>query len=208
MSKETLHRYFPDFSETLIDQLLWLEPHYRKWNALINVISRKDIDEFFVRHLLHSLALVPHIKNKRWKKVVDIGTGGGFPGLPMALVFPEIEFHLVDSVGKKLKIIDDAKDQLQIKNIITHHKRIEDVQETFDAALSRAVAPMSDLWKWMKKHWNGKEEFWLLKGGELREEFLQCKTAFNSAAMEEFPISQQFSEPFFETKKVIHLHRK
>ncbi len=206
MRQDKIAYYFPDFTKETIEKLISLEEHYIEWNAKINVISRKDMDAFFEHHLLHSLALVPFLKNQLPKIVVDIGTGGGFPGVPLALVFPDIEFHVVDSIGKKLKNMAVLKEEKFIDNITLFHQRVEQLPYKYDLAVSRAVAPMVDLWRWMKGKWNNKTTFYLLKGGELREEYLLCKTAFPKARMKEFDIREQFNEPYFDTKKVIHLH--
>ncbi len=156
MEKATAHlelvtRYFTDFSPVQLQQLAALEELYKDWNAKINVISRKDIDSLYEKHILHSLAIAAAFEFTKGMEVIDIGTGGGFPGVPLAIFFPEVQFHLVDSIGKKLKVVEAVKEATGLLNITTQHGRAEEIKNRkFDTAVSRAVAPLKDLWTWAK----------------------------------------------------------
>lgn len=156
MEKATAHlelvkRYFTDFSPVQLQQLTALEELYKDWNTRINVISRKDIDSLYEKHVLHSLAIAAAFEFTKGMEVIDIGTGGGFPGVPLAIFFPEVQFHLVDSIGKKLKVIEAVKEATGLLNITTQHGRAEEIKNRkFDTAVSRAVAPLKDLWTWAK----------------------------------------------------------
>jgi 16S rRNA (guanine527-N7)-methyltransferase len=148
---ELVQRYFTDFSPVQIQQLTALEELYKDWNTKINVISRKDIDSLYEKHVLHSLAIAAAFEFKKGMEVIDIGTGGGFPGVPLAIFFPEVQFHLVDSIGKKLKVVEAVKEAAGLLNITTQHGRAEEIKNRkFDTAVSRAVAPLKDLWTWSK----------------------------------------------------------
>ncbi len=144
-------RFFEDFSPSQLEKLGALEPLYREWNEKINVISRKDIDSLYEKHVLHSLSIAAAFDFTGGSQVIDIGTGGGFPGIPLAIFFPEVHFHLVDSIGKKLKVVDAIASELGLTNVSTMHTRAEDIKNRkFDVAVSRAVAPLKDLWTWSK----------------------------------------------------------
>ena len=141
-------QYFSDFSERQLEQLAALDELYKDWNNKINVISRKDIDSLYLKHVLHSLAIAAVIEFQPGTRIIDIGTGGGFPGVPLAIFFPEVQFHLVDSVGKKLKVIQEISVAIGLTNVTTQHIRAEEIKNTqFDFAVSRAVAPLKDLWR-------------------------------------------------------------
>ena len=177
---EIITKYFEDFSETQLRQLAALEGLYREWNEKINVISRKDIDQLYLKHVLHSLAIPTVCYFNEGMRVVDIGTGGGFPGIPLAIFYPDVEFLLVDSIGKKLKVVNEVANAIGLKNIRTIHSRIEDVQEKeFDFAVSRAVAPLKDLWRWAKpmikkdKSTDLANGLICLKGGDLNQEIVE-----------------------------------
>src|SRR6195952_5147948 len=147
---EVISKYFSDFSPKQQEQLEALLPLYKEWNAQINVISRKDIDALYERHVLHSLAIAAICGFNDGAQVVDIGTGGGFPGIPLAIFFPEVEFLLVDSIGKKIKVVDEVVAAIGLKNVRTLHGRVEEIKDRkFDFAVSRAVAPLADLWRWI-----------------------------------------------------------
>ncbi|HEX9511026.1 MAG TPA: 16S rRNA (guanine(527)-N(7))-methyltransferase RsmG [Puia sp.] len=156
MEKAPLHlelvtRYFTDFSPVQLQQLSALEELYKDWNTKINVISRKDIDGLYEKHVLHSLAIAAAFEFTKGMEVIDIGTGGGFPGIPLAIFFPEVQFHLVDSIGKKLKVVEAVREATGLLNITTQHGRAEEIKNRkFDTAVSRAVAPLKDLWTWAK----------------------------------------------------------
>jgi len=203
-----VHKYFPNLSDTQIEQFGALENLYKDWNSKINVVSRKDIDELYLRHVLHSLGIAKVIQFTDGSNILDVGTGGGFPGVPLAIMFPNCNFHLVDSINKKLKVIDAVKDSIGLTNIKTTHSRVEAIDETYDFIVSRAVTAMPEFTKWVKGKIARKQQNELkngilyLKGGDLTEELKQYKT------VKAFLLSEYFEEDFFETKKVIHLPLK
>ncbi len=148
---EVVTRYFTDFTPLQLEQFGMLEPLYKEWNQQINVISRKDIDHLYEKHVLHSLSIAALFGFRSGGQVLDIGTGGGFPGIPLAIYFPDVHFHLVDSIGKKLRVVEAAAEKLQLKNITVQHIRAEEIKgRRFDCVVSRAVAPLKDLWTWSK----------------------------------------------------------
>jgi len=202
---ELILKYFPNLTETQIQQFEALEGLYKDWNSKINVISRKDIDELYLRHVLHSLGIAKVINFTSGTSVLDVGTGGGFPGVPLAILFPECQFHLVDSINKKLKVINAVAESIELTNIKTTHSRVEAIDETYDFIVSRAVTTMPEFTTWVKGKISRTQKNELkngilyLKGGDLTEELKQYKT------VKAFLLSDYFEEPFFETKKVIHL---
>jgi 16S rRNA (guanine527-N7)-methyltransferase len=150
-SMELIQKYFGDFSEKQLGQLAQLEDLYHVWNEKINVVSRKDINSLYEKHVLHSLSIAAQYSFADGIQVIDIGTGGGFPGIPLAIFFPEVEFHLVDSIAKKIKVVEAVAEEIGLKNVTTAHTRAEDIKgRKFDFAVSRAVAPLKDLWRWSK----------------------------------------------------------
>ncbi len=175
---EIIQQYFADFTPEQLHQFEQLDPLYKEWNAQINVISRKDIDSLYLRHVLHSLAIAAIFEFQAGQRVLDIGTGGGFPGIPLAILFPEVEFVLADSIRKKLKVVEEVVSALGLKNVTTHWGRVEDIPQknSFDFAVSRAVAPLGDLWRWasplIRKASQAEFSNGLicLKGGDLHEE--------------------------------------
>ncbi|WP_335973831.1 16S rRNA (guanine(527)-N(7))-methyltransferase RsmG [Gaetbulibacter jejuensis] len=201
-------KYFPDLSEDQIQQFQNLESLYQDWNLKINVVSRKDIDELYLRHVLHSLAIAKVIQFKPGSKVMDVGTGGGFPGIPLAIMFPETQFHLVDSIAKKLKVVDEVVEGLGLTNVKTTHTRVEEINDTYDFIVSRAVAAMPTFVHWVKgkiaktQNHNLKNGILYLKGGDLSEELKDYRTATM------YDLTEFYAEPFFETKKVVHLPMK
>ena len=205
---ELILKYFPNLTETQIQQFEALEGLYKDWNSKINVISRKDIDELYLRHVLHSLGIAKVINFAAGTSVLDVGTGGGFPGVPLAILFPECQFHLVDSINKKLKVINAVAESIELTNIKTTHSRVEAIDETYDFIVSRAVTTMPEFTTWVKGKISRTQKNELkngvlyLKGGDLTEELKQYKT------VKAFLLSDYFEEPFFETKKVIHLPLK
>lgn len=205
---ELIQKYFPDLTETQINQFQALEGLYKDWNAKINVVSRKDIDELYLRHVLHSLAIAKVIEFKDNSSILDVGTGGGFPGVPLAILFPNCQFHLVDSINKKLKVINAVCEAIELTNVKTTHSRVEAINETFDFIVSRAVTAMPEFTKWVKgkiartQKNHLKNGILYLKGGDLTEELKQYKT------VKAFLLSDYFEESFFETKKVIYLPLK
>ena len=201
-------KYFPNLSDTQIEQFKKLQDLYKDWNLKINVVSRKDIDELYLRHVLHSLGIAKVMQFKPNTKVMDVGTGGGFPGIPLAILFPETQFHLVDSIGKKIKVVNEVAAGLQLENVKTTHGRVEEVKETYDFIVSRAVAQMETFVRWTKGKISKKQNHELkngilyLKGGDLSEELQK----YTSATIYDLP--NYFEEPFFETKKVVYLPMK
>jgi 16S rRNA (guanine527-N7)-methyltransferase len=148
---EIILKYFADFTEEQLRQFKLLEPLYKEWNEQINVISRKDIDSLYEKHVLHSLSIAAAFDFTGGMDIIDLGTGGGFPGIPLAIFFPNVKFHLVDSIAKKLKVVDAVAEGIGLKNVTTQHSRIEDIKNRkFDFVVSRAVAPLKDLWRWSK----------------------------------------------------------
>ena len=201
-------KYFPNLTEDQIDKFKLLESLYQDWNLKINVVSRKDIDELYLRHVLHSLAIAKVIQFKDGSKILDVGTGGGFPGVPLAILFPECSFYLVDSIAKKLKVVDEVVQGLGLTNLKTTHSRVEAIHDTYDFIVSRAVAIMPTFVHWVKgkiaKQQNHelKNGILYLKGGDLTEELKDYKTTTI------YNLSDFYSEDFYDTKKVVHLPLK
>ena len=193
---EIIKKYFPDLTETQLKQLKQLLPLYKEWNEKINVISRKDVDNFYMHHVLHSLAIAKFFDFKKEETILDIGTGGGFPGIPLAILFPETKFMLADSITKKITVVNAVKDVLQLENVIAKIARAETITEKFDYIITRAVAPMNDLIFWSKnKH---AKKIIALKGGDLTEELKAVKKNIRI-----IDLKNTFEEDFFETKKII-----
>lgn len=208
--------YFPELASDPEKwrQLKALDGLYREWNERINVISRKDIDSLYEKHVLHSLALYAHTKFHVGSTVLDIGTGGGFPGIPLAIVFPETHFHLVDSIGKKIKVVQAVADSLGLKNVSAYQARAEEVKDTFDYITSRAVAPCKELMSWtrnkMKKQpaFEGSNSWFFLKGGDLSMEKKEFIETFPGYEIDETPISQYYEGEFFDTKKILRIRSR
>lgn len=205
---QILNKYFPNLSETQVQHFKQLELLYTEWNAKINVISRKDIAALYERHVLHSLGIAKVQPFNSGARILDVGTGGGFPGIPLAILFPETEFYLVDSIGKKIKVVEEVSAALGLKNVKAAHIRAEKVKGEFDFIVSRAVTTMPDFVKWVRKKVAKKQQHTLkngilyLKGGDLTEEL----SLYSSASL--YELSAFFEEDFFETKKVVHLPLK
>lgn len=205
MTLELLRKYFPELTNDQIAKFEKLEELYKDWNLKINVVSRKDIDELYLRHVLHSLGIAKIQSFNPGSRILDVGTGGGFPGIPLAIMYPESTFHLVDSIGKKIKVVDEVSEELGLENVTSFNQRVEDLNGNYDFIVSRAVAVMPTFVRWIKgkiaresKH-ERKNGILYLKGGDLTEELKDYRTA------KIFELSNYFEEDFFETKKVVYL---
>ena len=205
---EEILKQFPDLSDNQILQFQKLQSLYEDWNAKINVISRKDIDELYTRHVLHSLGIAKIIEFRPGSKIMDVGTGGGFPGIPLAILFPEVDFYLIDVIAKKIKVVNEVAAGLGLKNVKAEQKRAELVKQEFDFIVSRAVTNMPDFVSWVDDKVSKKQNHELangilyLKGGDLTEELKDFPKAT------QYNLSDFFSDEFFETKKVVHLPLK
>ncbi len=209
---ELITHYFDDFSQSQIHQFGLLDELYKEWNAKINVVSRKDIESIYLHHVLHSLSIAAIVEFVPGSTIIDIGCGGGFPGIPLAIFFPEVKFHLVDSIAKKLKVVEAVCEAAGIKNVTTQHTRAEDIKNRkFDFAISRAVAPLKDLLQWsmplLKKQPGAatgpdfiRNGLICLKGGDLAQEIFE-----SGARPKMMPIFKIFPEPYFEEKFIIHV---
>ena len=203
---KTIINYFPSLSPNQLNQFEALFNLYSEWNAKINVISRKDIQNLYVHHVLHSLAIAKFINFTPATRILDVGTGGGFPGIPLAIFFPELEFVMIDSIGKKIKVVNEVAQAISLTNVEAFHRRAQEEKGKYDFVVSRAVLPLTELVKLVRQNISPKERNALnnglicLKGGDLETELKPFK---NKA--EVFPLSFYFSESFFETKKLVYL---
>ena len=203
---ELINKYFPNITEEQRQRFATLDALYRDWNSKINVISRKDIDNLYEHHILHSLGIAQVIKFKPDTRVMDLGTGGGFPGIPLAIMFPDVHFHLVDSIGKKIRVCDEVRTALGLTNVTTEWTRGENLKDKYDFVVSRAVMPLTDLVKLVRKNISPKAQNAMpnglicLKGGELEHEVLPMKTHTLITSLSDY-----FEEEFFETKKVVYV---
>jgi 16S rRNA (guanine527-N7)-methyltransferase len=201
-----IQKYFKDLSEQQINQFDQLYDLYSFWNAQINVISRKDIEELYERHILHSLGIAKFISFKKGEKVLDVGTGGGFPGIPLAILFPDTQFHLVDSIGKKIKVVTEVAAALGLTNVKASHLRAEQVTDKYDFVVSRAVTRLIDFYPWVQNKFNKTSNnaipngILYLKGGELAEEIEESRLK-----AELYPLKDYFEEEFFDTKYVVYI---
>ena len=222
MSLDIILKYFTDFSPAQQEQLQKLDPAYKDWNQKINVISRKDIDSLYEKHVLHSLAIAAAFDFPDGTEIVDLGTGGGFPGIPLAIFFPAVKFHLVDSIGKKLKVVEGVAEAIGLKNVTTQHARIEEIKNRkFDFVVSRAVAPLKDLWNWGKPLLKKepvitsasetgpnpvgakiKPGLICLKGGDLAKEIQESLTKPRILEIHDI-----FPEDYFREKYLLHISR-
>ena len=206
---EVILKYFSEFNEKQLQQFAALEELYNEWNSKINVISRKDMEGLYLKHVLHSLSIAAVINFHPGTKILDIGTGGGFPGIPLAIFFPEVQFHLVDSIAKKLKVVNEISSAISLTNVTTQHIRAEEIKNRqFNFVVSRAVAPIKDLWKWsyplLKK---GVEQempngLLCLKGGDLAQEISESTVKPGI-----YPIQEIFKEDYFKEKYLLHISR-
>ena len=203
---EFIKKYFPNITQEQSERFAALDALYRDWNSKINVISRKDIDNLYEHHILHSLGIAELISFKPGTRIMDLGTGGGFPGIPLAIMFPDVNFHLVDSIGKKIKVCNEVSSALGLTNVTTEWNRAENVKDKFDFVVSRAVMPLTDLVKLIRKNIAKESHNALpnglicLKGGELEHEVMPMK---NHTLVTD--LSNYFEEEFFETKKVVYV---
>lgn len=203
---ELISHYFPALSAIQKKQFADLKALYVEWNAQINVISRKDMDAFYLHHVLHSLAIAKIISFKPETKILDVGTGGGFPGVPLAILFPECQFLLVDSIGKKIKVVDAVASSIGLSNVRTQHERVEKINERFHFVVSRAVTQIKPFWTWINNKFESHSFNDLpngvlyLKGGDLSEELSELKRNHTL-----YPISDFFDEPYYQIKFVLHL---
>ena len=205
---ELILKYFQHLTDDQKSKFKQLEALYEDWNLKINVVSRKDIEELYLRHVLHSLGIAKVIDFKDGSRILDVGTGGGFPGIPLAILFPNCKFHLVDSIAKKLKVVDEVVEGLGLTNVKTTHSRVEDINGNYDFIVSRAVAIMPTFVHWVKgkiakeQKNDLKNGILYLKGGDLSEELQDYRTATI------YNLSDFYTEDFYETKKVVHLPMK
>ncbi|MDH3698700.1 MAG: 16S rRNA (guanine(527)-N(7))-methyltransferase RsmG [Flavobacteriaceae bacterium] len=205
MDARIIFESFPKLTEEQKELFRKLKILYKDWNAKINVVSRKDMEELYLRHVLHSLGISKVIQFLPGAEILDVGTGGGFPGIPLAILFPDVHFTLVDSIGKKIKVVDEVVAGLRLTNVTTVHARVEDVEEKFDFIISRAVAAMPTFVSLVKGRIAKKSRHALkngilyLKGGDLKEELANYPKA------QIYPLSDYFDAPFFETKKLVYL---
>lgn len=205
---DIIRKYFPVLSSLQEEQFQQLLPLYTEWNAKINVISRKDIDQLYLHHVLHSLAIAKWIKFVPGSTIMDIGSGGGFPGLPLAIYFPEVQFHLVDSIGKKLKVVSEIASEIGLTNITTHHQRAEEVTLKYDFILCRAVAPLSTLLSWSRNKVKGYQQNAIpngliaLKGGDINDEVNPLK---KREYIEIVPLKNYYEEEYYQEKYLIYV---
>jgi 16S rRNA (guanine527-N7)-methyltransferase len=203
-----IQKYFPNLTAIQLKQFEALQGLYEDWNSKINVISRKDIEALYLRHVLHSLSIAKLIQFQAGSKILDIGTGGGFPGVPLAILFPDVTFHLVDSINKKLKVVNGVAESLGLENIYTTHSRAESIKGQYDFIVSRAVTTMPDFVGWVKNKVAKKSVHPIkngilyLKGGDLTQEL----KIYSKATL--YDLNAFFEEDFFETKKIVHLPLK
>ncbi len=213
MNFEIITKYFPDLTELQINQFKQLYDLYVDWNSKINVVSRKDIESLYEKHVLHSLAIAKYVQFENGTKVLDIGTGGGFPGIPLAIMFPNTEFTLCDSIGKKIKVAEEISNAIGLKNTDFVVGRVENLKEEFHFIVSRAVAPMESLYRWTQDYiddncFNAKlNGYLLLKGGDLKEEIKDLKRLNAKLNVQTADLNSFFEGDFFETKQLVYIFK-
>ncbi|WP_462254411.1 16S rRNA (guanine(527)-N(7))-methyltransferase RsmG [Ekhidna sp.] len=206
MSPDIIEKYFPELTEVQKNQIEQLFQLYEDWNAKINVVSRKDIDQLYERHVLHSLAIAKFATFTAGSRILDVGTGGGFPGIPLAILFPECNFHLVDSIGKKITVVNEVSSAIGLQNLTAEHQRMEKVRDKYDFVVSRAVAQTKQLFIWAHQKISKEQRndldngMILLKGGDLTTEMKEFGRRYIEKDLSDF-----FTEDFFETKKIIYV---
>lgn len=209
MNQEIIFKYFPKLPDLQKQQFTQLGELYNYWNKQINVISRKDMDNFYLHHVLHSLSIAKVIEFKNYTEIMDAGTGGGFPGIPLAILFPKVKFFLVDSIGKKIKVVNEVVQSLELKNVEAEQKRIEQVNRSFDFIISRAVTSLPDFLRWTSYKFHNKSfnqipnGILYLKGGEIQKELNELRKVKKKI----YNISDSLEENYFETKKLVHIYR-
>jgi 16S rRNA (guanine527-N7)-methyltransferase len=205
---ELIRKYFPKLESTKLEQFEALKPLYEEWNARINLVSRKDMDHFYERHVLHSLSIACFNKFIKGSRILDVGTGGGFPGIPLSIMFPDVHFLLVDSIGKKIKVVNEVISHLQLGNVSAQQTRVEELTETFDFVVSRAVTTLPEFYSWVSTKYsrsgrnNKANGIIYLKGGDVENEIKQLPSKVIANA---YPIKNWFEEPWFDTKLLIHI---
>ncbi|MFY8021787.1 MAG: 16S rRNA (guanine(527)-N(7))-methyltransferase RsmG [Bacteroidia bacterium] len=204
--------YFPDITDQQKEQFAALKDLYREWNEKINVVSRKDIDSLYEKHVLHSLAIAKFIQFKPGTRVLDLGTGGGFPGIPLSIMFPDASFTMIDSIAKKIKVAESVSESLGLQNTDFVIGRVEQLNEPFHFVTARAVAQTEQLYRWTHRYIDIQEDFnskingfLFLKGGDLKEEFKAVKDINRKLHIQEIPLTEYFKEEFFETKKLVYI---
>ena len=200
---QTIKKYFPDLTQTQQERFAALDALYRDWNSKINVISRKDMDSLYLHHVLHSLAIAKAVQFEPGSTVLDVGTGGGFPGIPLAILFPELKFTLCDSIGKKIKVASSVAESLGLENVQCVNARVETLPDNYDYIVSRAVTNMTDFYGWIRGRW--RKSLICLKGGDVEEEIAACaaRHRLNPAKFTICDVSLWFEEEFFEGKKMV-----
>ncbi len=207
MSSEIIYKYFPRLSAKQKEQFDKLFDLYSFWNSQINVISRKDIDLLYERHILHSIGIAKVLSFKAGQNILDVGTGGGFPGIPLAILFPQVQFHLVDSIGKKIKVVNEVAKGIGLQNLKATHSRAEQINDKFDFVVSRAVTQLKDFYPWIRGKFKKdsvsslKNGVLYLKGGDLDQELAESK--LKNIAL--YPLKDFFEEDFFDTKYVVYV---
>ncbi|MCQ2138421.1 MAG: 16S rRNA (guanine(527)-N(7))-methyltransferase RsmG [Bacteroidales bacterium] len=200
---QTINKYFPDLTPVQQERFAALDALYRDWNSKINVISRKDMDSLYLHHVLHSLAIAKAVQFEPGSTVLDVGTGGGFPGIPLAILFPEVKFTLCDSIGKKIKVASSVAESLGLDNVCCVNARVETLPDNYDYIVSRAVTNMTDFYGWIRGRW--RKSLICLKGGDVEEEIAACaaRHRLNPAKFTICDVSLWFEEEFFEGKKMV-----